>query len=661
MHPRPSGPRRLFLLAPLLLALTSPGTAADSPRLTPAQRLEPARLQAVEEARARYARQWVKLPDLYAHEDFRAVLHVHAGDSSHTRGTRDQVLAAAKKAGVRVVLFTDHGGVKPDGWSGLRDGVLFVSGSEGAEGELRFPRRVRKGQATMAGDLRFLCHAEDRPETALKAYAGLEIASQHSDRKLDASFRSFLEAAAGDAGRWAAVTQAFRRWPEAFFAAGSDPRPELLDKWDRELRRRRLPGMGGNDAHQDLVVNGVTFDPYEVSFRTLTTHLMARALSEDAVLEAIEEGHCYVSHDWLADPTGFAFGAMNNLGVFPMGDRAPMQGTTTIIGLTPVPSHQKLVYQGRVIAETNGTNLTFKAKDPGAYRLEAWLAVGGEERPWIYSNPVYLQTHGLLDIPLPNGEESPRVTVTKGLPYVPADRVKDDYKQRLDLYVPARAGGERSPVFVFMHGGAWRFGDRSLYPPLGQRFAKEGILTVIPSYRLVPQGPWPAQAEDTAAAVAWTFRNIAAHGGDTNRIYIGGHSAGGHLTSLIVCNDRFLRPHGVSSKAIRGVISLSGVYDLDIGDAMASVFGRDREVRREASPLYFIQSPAPPFFVSYCEWDYPTLPSQAKIFHTALDKAGIPSQLHYTPRDNHIYEMISFTRDEDETAQAVVRFILGRN
>src|SRR6185503_285552 len=127
----------------------------------------------------------------------------------------------------------------------------------------------------------------------------------------------------------------------------------------------------------------------------------------------------------------------------------------------------------------------------------------------------------------------------------------------------------------------------------------------IPSYRLAPKSPWPAQAEDTAAAFAWTVQHIAEHGGDTNRIFIGGHSAGGHLTSLLACNDRFLKPYGISSRVIRGVISLSGVYNLDVGDAMASVFGRERGVRRDASPLYFVQSPAPPFFVSYCEWDYP--------------------------------------------------------
>jgi len=184
---------------------------------------------------------------------------------------------------------------------------------------------------------------------------------------------------------------------------------------------------------------------------------------------------------------------------------------------------------------------------------------------------------------------------------------------------------------------------------------------VIPSYRLAPKIPWPAQAEDTASALAWTVREIGALGGDTNRIFIGGHSAGGHLTSLIVFNERFLRPHGLTARVVRGVISLSGVYNLDMGDAMASVFGRDRDARVDASPLFGVRAPAPPFFVSYCEWDYPMLAAQAKIFHGALTKAGVASRLFFTPKDNHIYEMIALTHDDDETARAVVDFIRARH
>src|SRR6185503_6118306 len=96
--------------------------------------------------------------------------------------------------------------------------------------------------------------------------------------------------------------------------------------------------------------NGVTFDPYEVSFRNLSTHVLARELSETEVRHALRDGHAYVSHDWLADPTGCAFGAVNNYGVYPMGDTAPLLDGTKLIALTPVPAHLKLIYKGVVIS-----------------------------------------------------------------------------------------------------------------------------------------------------------------------------------------------------------------------------------------------------------------------------------------------------------------------
>ena len=76
-----------------------------------------------------------ELPDLGAFEDFRAVIHVHAEDADHTKGTREQVLAAARKTGVRVVLFTDHRGPQAGTWHELRDGVLFLAGSEEGDGK----------------------------------------------------------------------------------------------------------------------------------------------------------------------------------------------------------------------------------------------------------------------------------------------------------------------------------------------------------------------------------------------------------------------------------------------------------------------------------------------------------------------------------------------
>src|SRR6185436_17786526 len=157
-----------------------------------------------------------------------------------------------------------------------------------------------------------------------------------------------------------------------------------------------------------------------------------------------------------------------------------------------------------------------------------------------------------LDTPWPNATEAPNVEVRKDIVYAEG-KPEDAAKHKLDLYLPKDA--KTPPVFVFIHGGAWRFGDRGLYPPLGHRFAKEGILTVIPSDRLAPKSRWPAQAEDAAAAFAWTVRHIAEYGGDTNRIFIGGHSAGGHISSLLTFNQSYLQAHQLSPRAIRGVIA----------------------------------------------------------------------------------------------------------
>ena len=153
------------------------------------------------------------------------------------------------------------------------------------------------------------------------------------------------------------------------------------------------------------------------------------------------------------------------------------------------------------------------------------------------------------------------------------------------------------------------------------------------------------------------MRHISEYGGDTNRIYVGGHSAGGHLAALLTLDDRYLNARGISPGSIRGCAALSGVYDLAEGEGQASVFGKDKKVRRDASPLFHVKGAAPPFLVSYCQWDYPTLPAQARLFEAALQKARIAAELLFVPRESHISEMISITRDDDPTAKAILQFI----
>src|SRR4030095_6088428 len=130
----------------------------------------------------------------------------------------------------------------------------------------------------------------------------------------------------------------------------------------------------------------------------------------------------------------------------------------------------------------------------------------------------------------------------------------------------------------------------------------------------------------------------------------------GHLAALLALNSTFLEKYGISPRVIRGVVALSGVYDLLASESQESVFGRDQATRKEASPLYHVASPAPAFLVTCCQWDYPTLPDQAKRFHSALREARIPSELVFVPRQSHISEMISVPNTGDPTAEAVINF-----
>jgi acetyl esterase/lipase len=622
--------------------------------LTPAQRLERQHLQAVHEARLRFAQERRLPPTNGLYEDFRAVILSDAKDAEPKKDTGPELLVAARKSGIGVVLTVDQGGPKPDAWRGVHESVLFIAGSVGDDATLRFPELDPDGKAIPESGLRLLSRVEEASAFTNRAITGMAICNGRTGAPQSKAFEEYLAAAGADANRWRTLAEDFRSFPDEFYAAGTDYPRELFAKWDQETAKKPLTGIAANNAQQSISLRRLTSDPYEAGFRNLTTHILARELTEPRIREALTNGHVYVAHDWLCDPTGFIFGAVNNLGVFTMGDPAVMFGKTRLMAVLPLSAKLRLIYKGTVISETVGTNLNFEVKQTGPYRLEAWLTVDGEDRPWIYSNPVYLVTPDFGDLSLPSMQVSPEVEVSKDIAYCEGSE-EDAAKHKLDIYVPK--GKTNAPVLFFVHGGAWKSGDRSNYVPLGNRYALGGLVTVVPSYRLAPKHPHPAQIKDVAAAFAWTVRHIAEHGGDTNRIYVAGHSAGGHLVALLSLDADYLAKYQLSPKAIRGVLAWSGVYNLTTGESQESVFGKDLQKRRAASPLFYVKAGAPPFVVTYCQWDYFSLPGQAREFYHALRQAGVEAELVYVPRESHISEMLKVTRATDPTVTAALKFM----
>jgi hypothetical protein len=171
----------------------------------------------------------------------------------------------------------------------------------------------------------------------------------------------------------------------------------------------------------------------------------------------------------LCDPTGFSFVAQNNLGVFDMGDQVPLMNNTRLEARFPIEAKIKLIRAGEVMAEVTDSKLTYTIREPGPYRLEAWLTVDGEDRPWIFSNPIYAGPPP--ERTLPAAVVSQKVDVRRDIVYSNGEEAAAD-KHKLDLYLPKDQ--KNFPMLVFIHGGSWRSGDRNLYTVLGNRFAESG-------------------------------------------------------------------------------------------------------------------------------------------------------------------------------------------
>jgi acetyl esterase/lipase len=122
-------------------------------------------------------------------------------------------------------------------------------------------------------------------------------------------------------------------------------------------------------------------------------------------------------------------------------------------------------------------------------------------------------------------------------------------------------------------------------------------------------------------------------------------------------DGHYLTDLQVSPKLIHGVLALSGVYNLANSESQESVFGKDQTVRRDASPLHHVRADAPPFLVTYCQWDYFSLPAQARAFYRALQQAGVKTELVYIPRESHISEIMHISNQGDPTATAALQFM----
>ncbi len=261
-----------------------------------------------------------------------------------------------------------------------------------------------------------------------------------------------------------------------------------------------------------------------------------------------------------------------------------------------------------------------------------------------------------LYAPLQQKEPYPGVRLERDVKYGAADR------NLLDVFMPENASSPR-PVLIFVHGGGFtagnkRTGNSPFYDNIMLWAVKNGFVGVNTSYRLAPQSPWPAAAEDLASVVQWVSDNIAARGGDPARVFLMGHSAGAVHVASYVSHPEF---HKVKGGGLAGAILLSGIYDLTAGtagDPEKAYFGADTAKYAERSSLSGLQATKLPLMIASAELDPPAFQKQFDLLKNAVCKGahGCPHAL-MLPQHSHMSEVYSINTPDTRLTNEILSFV----
>ena len=339
--------------------------------------------------------------------DYKGCLHIHStrsdGDS-----TVPELLAAARDVGLDFIILTDHPNphIRNDLGGGWRDGVLLAVGQEAHAGHHHCiaigaghldGSPDRSVEATLEaiqsqGGLAFVAHPTPSHKPIFNVWTP-GWSDWHLDTFDGIEIWPFMHDWIRDLQLWNFLSHCWEpdRWVRG-------PEPDILAAWDGVGLRRRCVGIGALDNHARRIPfrRGLTlFEllPDRYAFRTVRTHVLSEQPftgtdTDLATLYALlGAGRCYVSYGLHAEATGFRFDAERGGQTWQMGDELPVGQPVELHAHCPHHATLRLLCDGQPLAITSGYDLYDRAIAPGVYRIEAYL----DDRPWVYSNPIYLR------------------------------------------------------------------------------------------------------------------------------------------------------------------------------------------------------------------------------------------------------------------------------
>ena len=236
-------------------------------------------------------------------------------------------------------------------------------------------------------------------------------------------------------------------------------------------------------------------------------------------------------------------------------------------------------------------------------------------------------------------------------------------RQRLDIYRPKNLAGA-APVIVFFYGGGWEGGDRAGYRFAALALVEQGFVVAVPDYRVYPEVMFPAFLEDSAKAVAWVRANAKTEGGDPERLFLAGHSAGAYNAAMLALDPGYLAAEGVPPDSVAGVVGLAGPYDfLPLTSKTLEAIFASPDLRR-TQPITFARKDAPPMLLATGDTDSTVFPRNTRNLGRRLNELGAPVETIEYAGTGHagiIIALAPLFRDNAPVLADVVKFLKSKS
>lgn len=256
------------------------------------------------------------------------------------------------------------------------------------------------------------------------------------------------------------------------------------------------------------------------------------------------------------------------------------------------------------------------------------------------------------------------------IPYIEAG----NERHVLDVYAPA--GAKNLPVVFWIHGGGWQGGDKTDVQIKPRIFAEKGFVFVSANYRLLPKVDMTVLTQDVAKALGWVHKNIATHGGDPQRIFVMGHSAGAQLAALLCIDDRYLKAEGVPFSVLKGCVPVDGdTYDIPAIITTAEMrqlahgfpqpeyghrakFGNDPKKHIDFSAVTHVAKGKniPPFLILHVS-GHPDVSAQARRLGQVLEKSEIPVTVFGARESTHNKLNADLGLPDDPATKELLKFV----